>query len=95
MLAATDLADHLARAGVPFREAHEVAARIVRQRIASGSDLSGITIEELRAYDVRFGPSVIEDISVERSLAARRGPGGTAPERVRAALAEARASFDV
>jgi len=93
MLTATDLADHLARAGVPFREAHEVVGRIVRERLAKGKDLAGMTLDELRAYDPLFGPSSLDEIRPERSVAARRSPGGTAPERVREALAEARAAF--
>ncbi len=93
MLTATDLADHLARAGLPFREAHEVVGRIVRARLAKGEDLAGMTLEDLRAYDRRFGPSALEEIAAERSMAARRSPGGTAPERVREALAEARTAL--
>jgi argininosuccinate lyase len=90
MLTATDLADHLAKSGVPFREAHEVVGGIVRERLAAGKDLAGITLAELRAADERFGPSAIEEISAERSLAARSSPGGTAPDRVRTALEDAR-----
>ena len=90
MLAATDLADHLARSGVPFREAHQVVGRIVRDRLAAGKDLAGVTLEELRAFDPRFKASALEEITTERSLASRASPGGTAPERVRAALEETR-----
>ena len=90
MLTATDLADHLARDGVPFREAHEIVGRIVRDRLAAGKDLHDLTLDELRAADARFGASAIEEISTARSLAARSSPGGTAPDRVRAALEDAR-----
>ncbi len=90
MLTATDLADHLARAGVPFREAHEIVGKIARERLAAGKDLDGITLEELRAADGRFSPSALDEITTARSLAARSSPGGTAPERVRAALSDAR-----
>jgi argininosuccinate lyase len=93
MLTATDLADHLARSGVPFREAHEVVGRIVRDRLAKDRDLGGITVEELRAYDARFSDGAIDEIRPERSVAARRSPGGTAPERVREALAEVMEAF--
>src|SRR5438046_2363106 len=89
MLAATDLADHLAKRGVPFREAHEIVGRIVRERLTAGKDLGGVTIEELRGYDGRFEPSAVDEIRPERSLASRAPPGGTAPDRVREALAEA------
>jgi argininosuccinate lyase len=93
MLTATDLADHLARAGVPFREGHEIVGRIVRDRLAKGWDLAGVTLEELRDHDPRFGPGVLDEIKPERSVAARASPGGTAPERIREALAEARRSL--
>jgi argininosuccinate lyase len=93
MLAATDLADHLAARGVPFREAHEIVGGIVRDRLGAGKDLAGLTTADLRGYDKRFGDDAAEAASVGRSLAARRSPGGTAPERVREALAEASAAF--
>jgi len=93
MLAATDLADHLATRGVPFREAHEIVGRIVRDRLAAGTDLAGLTAADLRGFDARFGDDAAVGATVARSLAARRSPGGTAPERVREALAEAKAAF--
>jgi argininosuccinate lyase len=93
MLTATDLADHLARSGVPFREAHEIVGRIVRARLEAGRGLHDLTIAELRSYDRRFADSAIDEVRVERSVAARSSPGGTAPERVRAAVTEARAAF--
>ena len=89
MLGATDLADHLVRHGVPFREAHEVVGRLVRERIAEGKDLTGMTPDELRHHDERFEASASEEIRPERSVASRTSPGGTAPARVREALAEA------
>ena len=89
MLGATDLADHLATRGVPFREAHEIVGRIVRDRLGKGKDLGGMSIAELRAYDGRFEPDALDAIRPERSLASRGSPGGTAPDRVRKALAEA------
>jgi argininosuccinate lyase len=93
MLTATDLADHLARQGVPFREAHEIVGRLVRGRLAQKKDLAEITIDELRAVDPRFGESAPDEALVSRSLASRSSPGGTAPDRVRAAIEEARAAL--
>jgi argininosuccinate lyase len=93
MLGATDLADHLARRGVPFREAHEIVGRLVRERIAAGKDLGGMTLDELRHHDKRFEASALEEIQPERSLASRASPGGTAPDRVREAIAEVAAAL--
>ena len=93
MLTATDLADHLARRGVPFREAHEIVGRLVRDRLAQKKDLANVTIDELRAVDPRFDGSAVGETDVSRSLASRSSPGGTAPERVRAAIEEARTAL--
>jgi len=93
MLTATDLADHLAKRGVPFREAHEVVGRIVRDRLAQGQDLGELTLDELRRYHKSFEASAIEESRPENSLASRASPGGTAPDRVREALAEATAAL--
>jgi len=89
MLTATDLADHLAKRGVPFREAHEVVGGIVRDRIAQGRDLGDLSLEELHRYHLSFEASALDEARPERSLASRSSPGGTAPARVREALAEA------
>jgi argininosuccinate lyase len=95
MLGATDLADHLAARGVPFRDAHEAVGRIVRDRLAKGLDLVGLTDAELRGYDPRVSDGAADGATIASSLAARRSPGGTAPERVREALAEANAAFEL
>ena len=90
MLTATDLADHLARRGVPFRDAHGAVGRIVGDAIAKGRRLADLTLDELRAYHHAFEASALEELDVARSLAARTSPGGTAPVRVREALAVAK-----
>jgi len=87
---ATDLADYLVRKGLPFREAHEIVGRTVRHGIAQGKELADLPLEELR----RFSPLIEKDVhaalTVEASLQARSVIGGTAPEAVARALAEAR-----
>ncbi|MGH7333933.1 MAG: argininosuccinate lyase [Candidatus Rokuibacteriota bacterium] len=87
---ATDLADYLVRKGLPFRQAHEVVGRIVRHGIEHGRDLLAIPVAELRRFSDLIEEDVTNAISVEASLRARAGPGGTAPESVRASLALAR-----
>ncbi len=93
MVGATDLADHLARRGVPFREAHEIVGRLVRERVAAKKDLGGLTIDDLRRHDKRFEATALEEMRPERSVASRISPGGTGPDRVREALAEAKAAL--
>ncbi|MFN3595447.1 MAG: argininosuccinate lyase, partial [Thiobacillaceae bacterium] len=87
---ATDLADYLVRRGIPFREAHEACARAVRAAEARGCDLSELSLEELRAFAPQIEADVYQVLTLEGSLAARRHPGGTAPEAVRAAIARIR-----
>ena len=87
---ATDLADYLVRKGVPFRDAHGIVARAVREAEATGCDLSGLPLTVLRRFSDAIGEDVYPFLTLEGSVAARAHPGGTAPKQVRAALARAR-----
>lgn len=86
---ATDLADYLARRGLPFREAHAVVGRLVQQCLAAGKTLEDLTLEELQAASPLFGADAMAALTVEASVAARTSRGGTAPAQVAAALARA------
>ena len=91
---ATDLADWLvSEANVPFREAHHIAGRAVAAAEAAGKALDQLSLDELRSIDPRIDERVLPHLSVEASVAARRSAGGTAPERVREAIAAARAEI--
>jgi argininosuccinate lyase len=87
---ATDLADYLVRHGEPFRDAHEAVARAVRFAESAQRDLAALTLEELQQFSGRIAKDVFGILSIEGSLAARSHAGGTAPEAVRAAIAQAR-----
>ena len=87
---ATDLADYLVRAGLPFRDAHEAVARAVRAAETAGKDLGELSLEELRAFSPLIKEDVRQVLTPEGSVASRRHVGGTAPEAVRAAIARAR-----
>jgi len=88
---ATDLADYLVRKGLPFREAHEIVGRTVRYGIAKGKELGELSLEELRPFSPLIEKDVHAALTVEASLRARAVTGGTAPEAVARALAQARA----
>jgi argininosuccinate lyase len=91
---ATDLADWLVSdANVPFREAHHIAGRAVAAAEASGKSLDQLSLKELKSIDSRIDESLLPRLSVEASVTARRSAGGTAPERVREAIAAARAEI--
>jgi len=84
---ATDVADHLVRRGVPFREAHEIAGALVRLCEERGIELHEPSDEDYASIDPRLGPDVREVLTVEGSIASRSGVGGTAPVRVAEQLA--------
>jgi argininosuccinate lyase len=86
--AATDIADDLARRGVPFREAHEIVGGIVAHCEKNGLALEDLTTEDLREFWEGF-PDGYRVNSPMESAASRTSYGGCAPERVREQLAEA------
>lgn len=86
---ATDVADELARRGVPFREAHEVVGQLVARCIANGRTLESLAADEWASVsDVFAGNPPI--VTLEASVGARDVPGGTAPTQVKAAYARSR-----
>lgn len=87
---ATDLADYLVRKGVPFRDAHEVVGKAVRECLAEGITLPELPLERMRLYHPSIEADVFDVLSLEGSVNARNHVGGTAPEQVRAAVARHR-----
>jgi len=92
-LNATELADYLARKGLPFREAHETVGRIVMQAIERSVELNDLSLDDLRSFSPLIRQDVFESLSIERTLATKSQIGGTAPERVAEALAAARTNL--
>ncbi len=86
---ATDVADYLVRKGLPFREAHGLVGHLVRECEERGCRLNELPLESYKRESSLFDADVLE-ISVETSLADRSLPGGTAPVRVREAVAALR-----
>src|SRR5262245_13711217 len=90
---ATDLAEYLVKKGVAFREAHEAVAQAVRFAESRGCDLADLKLSELQ----RFSPAIAKDalavLTLDGSLKSRTHLGGTAPVRVKAAIAKARKSI--
>ena len=82
-LNATDIAEHLAKQGIPFREAHSIVGRMVKACEHKGCDFDGLSDEDLRAIDPRVSTEVLGDISIPACVDARTSFGGTAPSEVR------------
>ncbi len=85
-LLATELADYLVLKGVPFRRAHAVVGRIVRDRLDHGKDFTGITLDDLRRFSPAFEKDALDVLSVEGALERKMQIGGTARKRVEARL---------
>jgi argininosuccinate lyase len=89
-LNATELADYLARKGMPFRQAHEMVGRIVMQAIDKRCELNDLSLDQLKSFSPLIEDDVFGALSLEATLATKAQIGGTAPDRVREALREAK-----
>jgi argininosuccinate lyase len=89
-LNATDLADFLATKGVPFREAHEIVGRLVRDCVESGQRLEDLTPEQLRRASPQLTPDALKHLALEACVERRRSLGGTSSRMVGEALRQAR-----
>lgn len=78
-LYATDLAEELVRAGVPFRQAHRQVGELLKRLDAEGRSLRGIEADEWRALGLPEGEALLDP---DRSVRARSMPGGPSPESV-------------
>ena len=87
---ATDLADYLVKKGLPFRDAHEVVAQAVRFAESKSCDLSKLTLTELQQFTPLIENDIFSVLTLEGSIKSRNHLGGTAPDQVRQAIANAR-----
>jgi argininosuccinate lyase len=87
---ATDLADHLVRKGMPFRQAHEVVGKIVRHCLESETGLEELALPEFQRFSALFDSSVLEEVKHLTVMRARNSRGGTGTEAVAKQLVLAR-----
>ncbi|MFA4949956.1 argininosuccinate lyase [Brevundimonas sp.] len=86
---ATDLADWLVRElNLPFRQAHHVTGAAVKRAETLGLGLADLPLDELKNLHPGVTEAVYEVLSPQASCASRQSFGGTAPEQVRARIAE-------
>ena len=88
LLLATDVADYLAVRGMPFRQAHEIVAAMVRRLVAEGRDFSTLTLKEWKEASDFFGDDAPQAATPLESVYAKRTPQSTNPDAVQAALQE-------
>jgi len=91
LIAATDVADHLVKQGVPFRECHGIVAGLVRVAVDSARSLADLSDAELTAASDRLDPAAFRVLLEQSSwLESKVSEGGTSLARVREQLVAAR-----
>ena len=93
-LTATDLADWLVQdLGIPFREAHHITGRAVAMAEREDKDLKDLSLAQYQSIHGDIHAGVFERLTIEASVNSRTSFGGTAPSRVREAIAAAKKRF--
>jgi argininosuccinate lyase len=90
---ATDVADYLAAKGLPFRDAHRLAGRLVGMLATQGRPLATATMDELRSLSALFAEDYYTVVDLDKVVASKISPGGTSPQRVEEQLSLARATL--
>lgn len=94
VLFATDAADYLVRKGVPFRQAHDLVGSVLREAERQGKPWTKLSLEDVQKISPVLQKDFLEGPSVEDVIANKIVPGGTAPESVRAAIADLEARLN-
>lgn len=79
---ATDMADYLAKKGLPFRQAHAVVGNAVHYCIEHHKVLLDLSMEEFRSMSPLFEEDIKEALSIENCVKNRESYGGTGPKSV-------------
>jgi argininosuccinate lyase len=87
-LFATDAADYLVLRGVPFRQAHDLVGKVLREAEKQGKPWTALSLESVQRVSPLFEKDFLASPSVEHAIATKRVPGGTAEESVRAAIVQ-------
>ncbi|MBA2606884.1 MAG: argininosuccinate lyase [Acidobacteriota bacterium] len=89
-LNATELADYLSKKDIPFRNAHELAGKIVLRAIELEIELDDLELSEMQKYCPKIQVDIFDVLSLQQTLKTKNVIGGTAPERVEEAMQKAR-----
>ena len=81
-LNATDVAENLVMAGIPFREAHHITGRLVKLCENKGCGLEDLTDSDIGTVDARISKATLGDITIKACVENRKTFGGTAPSDV-------------
>ncbi len=93
-LLATEAADYLVHKGIPFRQAHDIVGKVLREAEKQNISWTALPLEVLKKISPAFEADFAGSLSVEAALAAKKVPGGTAPESVSDAIANLERSLN-
>ncbi len=93
-LLATEAADYLVHKGVPFRQAHDIIGKVLREAEKQNISWPALPLDTLKKISPAFEADFAKSLSVEAALASKKVAGGTAPESVRAAIADLEARLN-
>jgi len=88
VLLATEAADYLVHKGIPFRQAHDIVGKVLRQAEKQNIAWTSLPLETLKEISPAFEADFAATLSLDAALATKKVPGGTAPESVRAAISD-------
>jgi argininosuccinate lyase len=94
VLLATEAADYLVHKGVPFRQAHDAVGKVLREAERQGKVWTDLPLEDLKKISPAFEANFSDGLNVAAALAAKKVPGGTAPEAVRQAISDLEERLD-
>jgi argininosuccinate lyase len=88
LLLATEAADYLVHKGIPFRQAHDIVGKILREAERQGKVWTELPLEDLKKISPAFESDFSVGLNVNAALAAKKVSGGTAPDAVRKAISD-------
>jgi len=93
-LLATEAADYLVHKGIPFRQAHDIVGKVLREAEKQNISWTALPLDVLKKISPAFAADFAQSLNVEVALSTKRVPGGTTPENVRAAIADLEARLN-
>jgi argininosuccinate lyase len=88
LLLATEAADYLVHKGIPFRQAHDIVGRVLREAEKQNVPWTSLPLETLKKISPAFDADFAASLRLDAALASKNVPGGTAPDSVRAAISD-------
>jgi argininosuccinate lyase len=85
-LLATEAADYLVRKGIPFRQAHDLVGKLLKEAEQQSKTWTELPLEEFRKICPAFDADISASLTVEAALSSKKVSGGTAPDSVREAI---------